>query len=126
VDVVWHGLLLVHTDTYAQSAIRESSVQAGSAALKAKLNKSPKYADIIVCVDFIPFAIEISGVWGVQTMEIGRRLTSTTHEPRSITFLRQRISMAVMRGKTPNAFWGHSSHTIVVMFSNNDSSNLIY
>jgi len=89
-------------DTYAQSAIHESSVQAGSAALKAELNKSRKYADIIAGVDFIPFAIETSGVWGVQALElvseIGRRLTSTTHEPRSTTFLRQRISVAVMRG----------------------------
>jgi len=89
-------------DTYAQSTIRESSVQAGSAALKAELNKSLKYADIITGVDFIPFAIETSEVWGVQALElvseIGRRLTSTTHEPRSTTFIRQRISMAVMRG----------------------------
>jgi len=89
-------------DTYAQSAIHESSVQDGSAALKAELKKSRKYADIISGVDFISFAIETSGVWGVQTLELvsefGRRLTSTTHEPCSTTFLRQRISVAVMRG----------------------------
>jgi len=53
-------------DTYARSAIHESSVQAGSAALKAELNKSRKYADIIAGVNFIPFAIETSGVWGVR------------------------------------------------------------
>jgi len=44
-------------DTYAQSAIHESCVQAGSAALKTELNKSRKYAEIIAGVDFIPFAI---------------------------------------------------------------------
>jgi len=75
-------------DTYAQSAIHESSVQAGSAAVKAELNKSRKYVDIIAGVDFIPFAIETLGVWGLQALElvsqIGRRLTSTTHEPRSM------------------------------------------
>jgi len=36
--------------------------------------------NIIAGVDFIPFAIETSGVWGVQALElvseIGRRLTS--------------------------------------------------
>jgi len=89
-------------DNFAQSAISESSVQAGSAALKVELNKSRNYADIIAGVDFIPFAIETSGVWGVHALtlvsEIGRRLISTTHEPRSTTFLRQRISVAVMRG----------------------------
>jgi len=71
------------SDTYAQSAIHENSVQAGSAALKAELNKSRKYADIIGCVDFIHFAMETSGVWGVQALElvseIGRRLISSTH-----------------------------------------------
>jgi len=89
-------------DTYAQSAIHESSVQAGSAALKAEVNKSRKYVGIMAGVDFIPFAIETSGVWGVQALElvseIGRRLTSMTHEPRSTTFFRQRISVAVIRG----------------------------
>jgi len=80
-------------------------VQVGSAALKAELSQSRKYADVIAGVDFITFAIETSGVSGVQALElvseIGRRLTSTTHEPRSTTFLRQRwqrISVAVMRG----------------------------
>jgi len=54
-------------------------------------------------VDFIPFAIETSRVlarvqaWELVS-EIGRRLTLTTHEPRSRTFLRQRISMVVIRG----------------------------
>jgi len=89
-------------DTYPQSAIHESSVQAGSVALKAELNKWRKYADTIAGLDFTPFAIETSGVWVVQATElvseIGRRLTSTTHEPRSTTFLHQRISVAVMRG----------------------------
>jgi len=62
----------------------------------------PLQTDIITDVDFIPFAIETSGVWGVQALglvsKIGRRLTSTTHEPRSTTFLRQCIVVAVMRG----------------------------
>jgi len=60
-------------DTHAQFAIHESSVQAGSAALKAELNKSRKYADIIAG---IPFAIETSGVSGVQALQLvsdGRR-----------------------------------------------------
>jgi len=73
---------------------------------------------IIAGVDFISFAIEKSGVWGVQALklvsEIGRRLTSTTHEPRS-TFLRQRISVAVMRGNA-QCVLGILSHPIVVMY----------
>jgi len=40
-------------DTYAQSAIHGSGVQAGSAVRKAEVNKSRKYTDIIAGVDFI-------------------------------------------------------------------------
>jgi len=92
-------------DTYAQSHIQASSVQAGSAATVAELAKSQKYSDIIAGVDFVPFAIETSGVWGEKARdlvkEVGRRIKEGTHEPRSTTFLRQRLSVAVQRG---NAF----------------------
>jgi len=71
----------------------------------AEAMKSQKYADITTGVDFIPFVIETSGTWGQQAfhlvVEIGRRLATVTHEPRSIAFLRQRLSVAVQRG---NAF----------------------
>ena len=60
----------------------------------------------IAGVDFVPFVIETSAcVWGEQavilTKEIGRRIAEVTHEPRSTSFLRQRLSVAVQRG---NAF----------------------
>ena len=74
---------------------------AGSAAA-AEQQKQQKYADIIAGVDFVPFAIETSSVWGEQSMdlvkEVGRRIAGVTYEPRSTTFLRQRISEAVQRG----------------------------
>ena len=82
-----------------------SSNEAGSAAATAEVNKTLKYNDIISGVDFVPVAIETSGVWGRQAFElvnkIGRRIATLTHEPRSTAFLRQRISVAVQRG---NAF----------------------
>ena len=65
-----------------------------------------KYADIIAGVEFVPFAIETSGVWGEQALDLVkeacRRIAALTHEPRSTAFLRQRISVAVQRG---NAYW---------------------
>ena len=92
-------------DTYTQSHIQASSEQAGSAASVAETNKTIKYSDIIAGVDFVPFAIETSGVWGEKAMDlvrdIGRRIAAVTHESRSTTFLRQRLSVAVQRG---NAF----------------------
>jgi len=76
-------------------------------ALKAELNKSRKYVDIIAGVDFIPLAIETSVVRGVHALElisvIGRPLTSTTLEPRSTTFFRQRILVAVMTGNAQSS-----------------------
>ena len=79
-------------NTFAQSHIQASSTQAGSAAATAEAKKVRKYASIIGGVDFVPFAVETSGVWG----EIGRRNTAV----RSTSFLRQRISVAVQRGNT--------------------------
>ena len=89
-------------DTYAMSHVQASSTQAGIAAAAAEAKKTQKYADIISGVDFVPVAIETSGVWGEQAIElvkeIGRRIAASTHEPRSTSFLRQRLSVAVQRG----------------------------
>ena len=101
-------------DTYAMSHVQASSTQAGIAAAAAEAKKTQKYADIISGVDFVPVAIETSGVWGEQAialvMEIGRRIAASTHEPRSTSFLRQRLSVAVQRG---NAYCvlGHFPHS---------------
>ena len=66
------------------------------------MKKQQKYQDLNAGVDFVPFAIETSGVWGEQAMElfteIGRRIAEVNHDPRSTLFLRQRISVAVQRG----------------------------
>ena len=84
------------------SHVQASSTQAGIAAAAAEAKKTQKYADIISGVDFVPVAIETSGVWGEQAielvMEIGRGIAASTHEPRSTSFLRQRLSVAVQRG----------------------------
>ena len=89
-------------DTFAQSHVQASSIRAGSAAAVAEEKKTQKYSDIISGVDFVPVAIETSGVWGTHAMdlitEVGRRLADVTHEPRSTMFLRQRLSVAVQRG----------------------------
>ena len=92
-------------DTFAASNISASSDEAGSAAAAAETKKHRKYSDIITGVDFVPVAIETSGVWGEQAMklvkEVGRRITAATHDKRSTAFLRQRLSVGVQRG---NAF----------------------
>ena len=88
-------------NTYAQSYAQTTSRIAGSAAAGAELKKQQKYMDLNVGIDFVPFAIETSGVWGDEAMRLVteiRRTAVITHEPRSTAFLRQRISVAVQRG----------------------------
>ena len=85
-------------DTYAASHLRANSVQAGSAAAAAESRKVTKYADIISSINFVPVAIETSGVWGVQALgliqDLGRHIAAVTHEPRSTMFMRQRLSVS--------------------------------
>ena len=89
-------------NTFAVSYVHASSTLAGSAASTAELSKNAKYADIIAGFDIVPFVIETSGVWGEQALilvtEVGQRMTEVSKEPRSTTFLRQRLSVAVQRG----------------------------
>jgi len=89
-------------NTFAQSYLHATSRHAGAAAAEAELKKQEKYSDLCSGVDFVPFAIKTSGVWGDQAMhlitELGRRTAEVTHDPRSTAFLRQRISVAVQRG----------------------------
>jgi hypothetical protein len=89
-------------NTYAQSYVQATSRQAGSAATEAELKKIQKYQDLCAGIDFVPVAIETSGVWGQRAMElvseIGRRIAEVSHEPRSTSFLRQRLAVAVQRG----------------------------
>jgi len=92
-------------NTFATSHVTASSAIAGSAAATAESKKMLKYRDIIAGVDFVPFAVETTGVWGEEALklvnEIGRRISSVNCDPRATSFLRQRISAAVQRG---NAF----------------------
>jgi len=75
----------------------------GSAAAEAEVRKSSKYADLLPMHDFSPFVVETLGVWGLEAAslvsEMGRRTAVLTGEPRSASFLRQRIDVAWLRGK---------------------------
>ena len=91
-------------DTFAPSHIQAWSIVAGAAAAEAETKKRTKYTDLPHHIDFIPIAIETTGVWGSEGLnlvkELGRRIAIVQLEPRSTSFLRQRISLAVQRGNT--------------------------
>ena len=89
-------------DTFASSHLATTSVKAGSAAATAEVNKKNKYSDLRQSIDFVPVALETSGVWGPEgralIRELGRRIGIAQHDTRSTMFLLQRISIAVQRG----------------------------
>jgi len=100
-------------DTFAQSHVQASSVAPGSAAQDAETRKTTKYADICRGIDFVPVAIETSGVWGKEgwalVKELGRRISVVKKEARSTVWLRQRISLAIQRGNSFSVLATHST-----------------
>jgi len=89
------------TNTVATSYLAMSSVSATSAAEAAATRKNTKYAEISRTHLFFPLAIEIMGpinqVGQDFISELGRRISSTTDDPRETAFLYQRLSVAVQR-----------------------------
>ena len=89
-------------DTLAPSHLPHSSTAAGSAAAQAESRKRLKYAELLPAFDFVPVAIETLGAWGPEALslakDLGGRIASTTGEPRSAFFFRQRLDVAIQRG----------------------------
>jgi len=68
--VVWLGTPPA-PNIYAHSYVQSNSRKAGTAATtEAELKELHKYQNISTSVDFIPVAIESSGVWGQHAMEL--------------------------------------------------------
>jgi hypothetical protein len=89
-------------DTFASSHIVHTSLAAGRAAGVAEVRKRAKYSTLAIEHNFVPVAIESMGAWGEEaialTAEIGGRIASLSGERRSVTFLRQRLDIAIQRG----------------------------
>ena len=89
-------------NTFCESYVNGSAVDAGLAATKAENTKRNKYSDIGNRYRFEPVAIETSGVFGSSTRnivnEIGRRISEKTGEKRELLWLKQRLNIAIQRG----------------------------
>ena len=74
----------------------------GVAADRAEAHKRTQYSCLTDRYRFEPLSVETSGVLGKSSSkfvaELGRRISSVTGEKRETTWLRQRISIAIMRG----------------------------
>ena len=75
---------------------------AGGIAAKAEDFKSAKYADLLSSHNFVPVAIETTGVFGPRTLSFvksqGKRLFQHSGDPKSTSSLFQHLSIAVQRG----------------------------
>ena len=91
-------------DTFAASHITDTSKKPGCAADLAEFRKLEKYNNIEKDFLFVPLGIETSGSWGENARklvsEIGSKLQRSSGEPRSSSYLRQRISIAIQRGNS--------------------------
>ena len=105
--VPWkNGKLLVWDatcpDTFAPSYISSATSEAGAVAALAEERKKNIYAHLDPSHSFTPVAIETSGVVGPQSLaflkDLGRRMRQVTGEERSLSYLLQRVSVAVQRG----------------------------
>ena len=89
-------------DTFSASAINDAAHTAGTIAAKAEKTKVAKYATLQDRYRFVPIAFETTGIAGEQTdkfiSELGRRMAGNTGNRREVEWLRQRLSMAIIRG----------------------------
>ena len=89
-------------NTFAESSVNESAIEAGRAAAKAENSKRAKYHDLMGRFRFKPIAIESLGVYGPSTkiivQEIGNKISQTSGDRRESMWLKQRLSIAIQRG----------------------------
>ena len=89
-------------DTLAPSHINRAILGPGVVASDAETLKTTKYAQLPTSMLFVPIAIETFGAFGEEAAkfmsELGRRLTRTTQDSRSASFLFQRLSVTMQRG----------------------------
>jgi hypothetical protein len=89
-------------NTIARSHTPNAASQAGLPGIAAEAKKKKKYSCLGNDKIFVPVALETMGPWGPEAnsfiSEVGRRLHLATGDPRSVSFLRQKIGIAVQRG----------------------------
>lgn len=89
-------------NTFSTTYIINCATTAGAAALAAEERKRQRYAALAQRYDFMPLAVETTGVLGPAfsdlLQDIGKRVSQRSGEPRETAWLRQRVSLAVARG----------------------------
>ncbi|GAV09243.1 hypothetical protein RvY_18815 [Ramazzottius varieornatus] len=101
-------------DTLARTYLQGSTNQVGYAANQAEEKKRRKYEELEGRYLFCPVGFETYGVFGNEARElvekIGKKVAARTGEPRSLSFLKQKISIEIQTGNAACVFgtFGHS------------------
>jgi hypothetical protein len=89
-------------DTLAASHLNIAVTGPGQVANHAEQQKIDKYAALSNEYQFTPIAVETLGPVGEEAtrflQELGRRIEAVTKDSRSMSFLWQRLSVAVQKG----------------------------
>ena len=97
-------------DTFAPSYVSQATTAAGEVAAQEEERKCSKYSCLPVTHDFVPVAIEITGVMGPQTSlflkELGRRVRGQTEDLLASSHIFQRLSIAIQRGNSSSIMGG--------------------
>lgn len=98
-SLVWDATC---SNTFSSTHVTACAVTPGAAARAAEQRKQARYAALVQRYRFEPLAVETTGVLGPAISkflaELGRRITAQTGEKRETCWLRQRISLAIVRG----------------------------
>ena len=100
-SLIWDATVV---DALAPSRINNNPSQF-SAAAEAEARKTSKYTEITNRgYIFAPVAFEVQGGCGPETLRfirsLGKRLADATQEPKSVVYLKQRISVALQVGNS--------------------------
>jgi len=83
--------------------------------MEAEVRKSTKYAELMPAYEFCLFVVETLGTWGPEAQalakEIGKRISELTGEPRSASFLRQQIDVALERDNAASILGTMAHHS---------------
>ena len=101
---MWEGPLVgLHVwPHHGPSYLSRSSKEAGSLAALSEAKKSNRYKGSTPLFHFVPICAETLGAWGPRAIaflnKVGEKIRETSGEPRSTSFLFQRLSVAITRG----------------------------
>ena len=92
------------SDTFAPSHTNLASQGPGMIAKAAETKKHSKYKQLSRDFIVLPIAVETMGIWANEAENffklLGKKLATSSGEPRSKCFLMQRLSIAIQRGNS--------------------------